>query len=182
MTHGDKTEVRRRMRSLLAAMDEDSRGRASRALHLAVENLAQWKDARVVAAFAALPSEPDLRPWEWADSKIVLLPRVAEEDLVFHAVTAQDDLRTGAFGVREPEPLRCAVRDAAEADILLVPGLAFTADGRRLGRGRGFYDRLLAGLPTRVFKVGVCFRSQVLDELPVEDHDQRVDLVLSEPA
>ncbi len=182
MTHGDKTEVRRRMRSLLAAMDEDGRGRGSRGLQRAVEGLAGWKEARVVAAFAALASEPDLRPWDWAESKTVLLPRVAAENLVFHAITAPDNLRTGAFGVREPEPLRCAVRDAAEADILLVPGLAFTADGRRLGRGRGFYDRLLAGLPKRVLKVGVCFRAQVLDELPVEDHDQRVDLVLSEPA
>jgi 5-formyltetrahydrofolate cyclo-ligase len=181
MTHGDKTEVRRRMRALLAGLDEVAQRQASLRLRRAVETLAGWPEARVVAAFAALASEPDLRPWEWADSKTVLLPRVAAEDLVFHAVAAPGDLRAGAFGVREPEAARCAVRDAAEAGILLVPGLAFTADGRRLGRGRGFYDRLLAGLPAGTLKVGVCFRLQVLDDLPVEDHDQRVDLVLSEP-
>lgn len=181
MTPRDKTELRRRMRSLLAKQDDGAHSKASTLLRQAVEELAEWEDARVVAAFAALPSEPDLRPWDWSDRKTVLLPRVAGEDLVFHAVAGPGDLRTGSFGVREPDPSRCAALDAAEADIILVPGLAFTTDGRRLGRGRGFYDRVLAQLPARVLKVGICFGGQLVDDLPVEDHDRRVDLVLSAP-
>jgi 5-formyltetrahydrofolate cyclo-ligase len=182
MDPGDKTEVRRRMRALLAAQDGGDRAAASAVLRGAVESLPVWPRARIVAAFAALPSEPDLRAWEWADGRTVLLPRVDGDDLIFHAVTGRDDLRPGAFGVPEPDPARCPVRDAATADLVLVPGLAFTRDGRRLGRGRGFYDRLLGALPPGATKVGICFAGQLLDDLPTAHHDQPVDLVLSAPA
>jgi 5-formyltetrahydrofolate cyclo-ligase len=64
---------------------------------------------------------------------------------------------------------------------MFVPGLAFTADGHRLGRGRGYYDRLLANLPPSVFRVGVCLASQMTSSIPHEPHDESVDFVLSSP-
>lgn len=82
------------------------------------------------------------------------------------------------FGVRSP--LVGAVVDAASIDVILVPGLGFDRSGRRLGRGGGHYDRLLAMLPPTTPRIGVCFACQVVDSIPDEPHDARVDMVVSD--
>jgi 5-formyltetrahydrofolate cyclo-ligase len=92
-------------------------------------------------------------------------------------------LRLGAFGIPEAtgEPI-----DPAEIDVVVVPGLAFTPDGRRLGQGGGHFDRFLAALDvgdgrsTPPLLVGVCFHEQVLDDVPTEPHDRHVDLVVTD--
>ncbi|MFZ4484033.1 MAG: 5-formyltetrahydrofolate cyclo-ligase [Chthoniobacterales bacterium] len=153
---------------------------ASESVRTIIPLLPRWQEARIVAAFAPLRGEPDLRPLDWLGPRTVLFPRVDGEDLIFHRVESPNHLRPGAFDVLEPDPSSCTVI-AAAADLIFVPGLAFTADGARLGRGRGYYDRLLASLPASVQRVGVCFPGQLLDTLPVEPHDQKVDVVLTAP-
>ena len=177
-----KTELRRLIRAQLARMSPAAVGAASESIRQSIRTLPRWQDAQVVAAYAALPGEPDLRPLDWAAKRTVLLPRVDGNDLVFHAVSEASQLRSGAFGVMEPDPARCPAFDPRDAEMIFVPGLAFTADGQRLGRGRGFYDRLLAELPPQILRVGVCFREQIVTGIPSEPHDEDVDLVLSPPA
>jgi 5-formyltetrahydrofolate cyclo-ligase len=177
-----KTELRRRMRAELARMTPAACAAASESIRTSIPSLPRWQEAQVVAAFAALPGEPDLRPFEWSQSKTVLLPRVEGDYLIFHAVENPAQLIPGAFGVLEPDPAQCPAADPVSAEIIFVPGLAFTADGRRLGRGRGFYDRLLSTLPESVLRGGVCFAEQLMAELPSEPHDEEVDVVLSQPA
>ena len=162
-------------------MSPASAGAASESIRKTIPSLPRWQDARVVAAYAALPGEPDLHPMDWVEQRTLLLPRVDGEDLVFHAVRAPEDLQSGTFGVMEPDPAKCPVSDPRQADIVFVPGVAFTAEGLRLGRGRGYYDRLLAALPESALKIGVCFPCQVVDSIPMEPHDEAVDLVLSSP-
>jgi 5-formyltetrahydrofolate cyclo-ligase len=176
-----KTELRRRMRAELARMTPAACAAASESICTSIASLPRWQEARVVAAFAALTGEPDLRPFEWCQSKTVLLPRVEGDHLIFHAVENPAQLKPGGFGVLEPDPTQCPVADPVSAEIIFVPGLAFTADGRRLGRGRGFYDRLLSTLPESVLRVGLCFDSQLVAAIPDEPHDESVDLVLSSP-
>ena len=154
-------------------------GAASESIRQSIPGLPRWQDARVVAAYAALPGEPDLRPFGWTAEKTVLLPRMDGDDLVFHAVRQPGQLKPGAFGVLEPDPAECPAIDPREAEIIFVPGVAFTADGQRLGRGRGFYDRLLAALPPEILRIGVCFPEQIVAGVPQEPHDKQVDLVLS---
>lgn len=170
------------MRAQLARMTPAAAEAASEDIRLNIPSLAGWQDAQVVAAYAALGGEPDLRPLDWTENRSVLLPRIEGETLIFHAVETPSQLKAGAFGVMEPDPEKCAVADIDDAEIIFVPGLAFTADGARLGRGRGFYDRLLASLSPQVLRVGVCFASQIVGEIPSEAHDQDVDLVLSQRA
>ena len=155
---------------------------ASESVRQSIPSLPRWQDARVVAAYAALSGEPDLRPLDWIGEKTVLLPRVDGEELVFHAVSDASQLKPGAFGVMEPDPEQCPAFDPREAEIIFVPGLAFTAEGQRLGRGRGFYDRLLAAMPREILRVGVCFPEQIASDVPQEPHDEEVDVVLSQPA
>jgi len=142
-----------------------------------------WLEAhpapQTIAAFAALPGEMDLmdviarhpeRRW--------VFPRMEGNGLCFHAVgNPAVDLTTGAFGVREPSPALPSV-DIAEIDAFFCPGLAFDARGGRLGRGRGFYDRMLASARPDALRIGVCFLSQRVDDTFPEPHDIAMDEVI----
>lgn len=166
-----KPELRRRLRALRPA------GEAAVALSQALrERLTPWLSARPerrIAAFAPLPGEPDLLAlaerlpdFHW------LLPRVVDgESLAFHRYQGLAELHPGAFGIAEPDPASPSVA-ITDIDLFLCPGLAFTPSGVRLGRGKGYYDRALAGArPDAVF-VGVCFPSQLQSSLPAEAHDR----------
>jgi len=177
-----KTELRRLMRAQLARMTPAAAEAAAESIRESIPSLPRWQDTRVVAAYAALAGEPDLQPLAWTKHKSVLFPRVEGEELIFHVVENASQLKPGAFGVTEPDAEKCPVADIHDAEIIFIPGLAFTIDGARLGRGRGFYDRLLAALPPDILRVGVCFGPQIVADIPCESHDEEVDVVLSSPA
>lgn len=139
-----------------------------------------WRDADRILLFSPLPDEPKFSEvWEAGFGKTLCLPRyvVATGEYEAAVIANQDtDLVPGKFGIPEPRP-ECPALPLNQLDLVLVPGVAFTALGARLGRGRGFYDRILASVTGR--KIGVAFDEQLVDELPVEPHDQRVDAILT---
>ena len=134
-----------------------------------------WKAAQLVAAFLPIPGEPQIA--SLFESKTVCVPRVRGErcDLVLLLRDVPTDWRLAG-----PECDALPAIDFARVDLILVPGLAFTKDGARLGRGGGYYDRLLASLPPRTRRIGVCFAAQLVAVLPTEPHDQRVERVVTE--
>ena len=166
------------MRQLNRALDSRQRLRASAAIFSAVERLPEFRAARTVAVFAALPDEPatDEVLARWASTRRVVLPRVEGDAMRFYACRP-DALVFGAFGILEPQGERPC--PAGEIDLVVCPGVAFTADGGRLGRGRGYYDRYLGDPAFRGFRVGVCYAHQLVDDLPVEPHDVRMDRVIT---
>ena len=166
------------MRRLNRALDSQERLRASAAIFLADERLPEFRAARTVAVFAALPDEPatDEVLARWASTRRVVLPRVEGDAMRFYACRP-DALVFGAFGILEPQGERPC--PTGEIDLVVCPGVAFTADGRRLGRGRGYYDRYLGDPAFRGFRVGVCYAHQLVDDLPVEPHDVRMDRVIT---
>ena len=166
------------MRQLNRALDSRQRLRASAAIFSAVERLPEFRAARTVAVFAALPDEPatDEVLARWASTRRVVLPRVEGDAMRFYACRP-DALVFGAFGILEPQGERPC--PAGEIDLVVCPGVAFTADGRRLGRGRGYYDRYLGDPAFRGFRVGVCYAHQLVDDLPVEPQDVRMDRVIT---
>lgn len=109
-------------------------------------------------------------------TKRVCYPRVVGESLEFIAVESLADLVPGAFGVSEPT----AGEVVKDIDVVVVPGAAFDRNGFRLGYGKGFYDRQLAGMQPRIVSVGLCYEFQLCDSLPVEAHDQPLDYVATE--
>lgn len=104
-----------------------------------------------------------------------LLPRVDGETMRFH-LTDPARLSAGSFGIQEP-PADAAVCATGEIDLFLCPGMAFSTQGVRLGRGKGYYDRALAEASPQATKVGVCFSGQFMGELPSEPHDLPMDFL-----
>lgn len=176
-----KKEIRRAMRSKNRSLEEDLRQRMSERIFLNIEALPQFREASCVAFFASLEDEPDTQPWlhRWAESKRLVLPKVEDEQMEFYDYSPSQ-MQTGAFGIEEPKSSqrRCAEE---EIDLMIVPGVAFTLRGNRLGRGKGFYDRYLSRAGVRAYKIGVCYPHQILPEgeLPTFEHDVKMDFIVT---
>jgi 5-formyltetrahydrofolate cyclo-ligase len=145
-------------------------------------SLPQLAQARCVALFASLSDEPSTRPL-FEELRCLglrcLLPRTtAARQLEFCEVSSWEDLRVGRYGVSEPAADSVLV-SLAEADVVVVPGVAFDASGGRLGRGKGYYDRALAQVEGS-FVVGLALEGRVVEEVPRGDLDQVVDAVVTE--
>ena len=141
------------------------------------------RDARVVMAYYALPDEVcthQLIDDLLAEGKTVLLPKVLDDETMeLRRYTGPDSLCEGAFHIMEPvgEPFT----DYQQIDVALIPGMAFDAQGHRLGRGKGYYDRFLSTIHSSLFtlhSIGVCFDFQKVTEVPVDDFDIPVDEVI----
>ncbi|MFM7687357.1 MAG: 5-formyltetrahydrofolate cyclo-ligase [Actinomycetota bacterium] len=169
----DKATIRKRMRLVRDLVDD----RLVRSVQLwaKVAELPGYRQAEAVMAFNGFKGEPDTDPLFArlaAEGKRLLLPRV--HDGVIEVCDADGPMVASRIGVHEPQGPALAY---SVVQFVIVPGLAFTSDGRRLGYGGGFYDRFLPRLA--VPNVGVCFDEQVVDELPFEPHDVRVQQVVS---
>lgn len=137
-------------------------------------------EARSLAAFFPTRKEPDLTPFyqEWLNSgKILLFPRLAGEGLEFCPIRSLADLKVkNAFGIAEP-PADFSFMDSQEIDAVLVPGLAFDSEGHRIGYGRGYYDRFLKTTAAR--KIAVAFDFQIQTSIPQEEHDVKMDALVT---
>ena len=177
-----KRALRRELRARRAAVPAVLRSAWSKAIASRAVSLPEWRDAAVIHLFiGSLPGEVETRSLAQAallEGKTLLCPRVAGAGLESRRVRSLDDLAPGYHGLPEPDPGRCELVPAGEAGLLLVPGLAFTERGDRLGMGSAFYDRLLAG--TAAPAVALAFELQLVDELPVAPHDRPVDAIITE--
>jgi 5-formyltetrahydrofolate cyclo-ligase len=177
-----KQALRNRVSARLKRMGPGERAAASARARALLAAQPLWRAAQWVLFFAPLPGELDVWPLlaqALAAGKRVALPRFVPENRAYEARlirNPESDLQVGHFGIREPAS-RCAPLPATGLDLILVPGVAFDLHGRRLGRGKGYYDHLLGTL--RGTTCGVAFDEQLVDEVPVAPHDVRLDCVLT---
>ena len=138
-----------------------------------------------IAVFIPLPGEPDI----WTPSQQLMATQAAriyaprmmpgnQLDLVMISNTTA--LLRGPFGVIEPPFESHALADLTTLDAIFIPGLAFSKDGGRLGFGGGWYDRLLARIPDKTIKIGVCWNELLIDSVPMDAWDVHVDGILTE--
>lgn len=134
-----------------------------------------------MCAFLPLATEPQIRPlWADADGRAFCFPRVRGDDMELVRIDDPALLHAATWRFADPHFETLPPLPPETVDLFLVPGVAFTADGRRLGRGGGYYDRLLQHRRATSTALGVCFSVQVIDDLPIEAHDQRLDAVITE--
>ncbi len=181
MEPSDKSSLRAWVRDLIRAVTPEQRAAFSRSLCDIARAQLVWQEARAILFFSPLPDEPDLTPLldaAWGEGKTVALPRFDSVTGQYSAAVVRGaaDLSPGRFGVLEPAS-NCPSVSLNQLDLMFVPGVAFALNGARLGRGKGFYDRLLAEV--RGHKCGVAYEVQVLAAVPEEPHDVRVDSILT---
>jgi 5-formyltetrahydrofolate cyclo-ligase len=181
-TQQAKATVRAQVRAELKKISASEKLALSEQACKRLEQQTLWRDAQSILFYAPLAEELDVWPLmvdALAGGKTVLLPRYETEHGHYVACHIRDiaqDLLPGKFGVREPV-VSCEKILLNRLDLMLVPGLAFDVNGHRLGRGKGFYDRLLAVLHGPA--CGVAFDQQIVDALPVEPHDLRLNCILT---
>jgi 5-formyltetrahydrofolate cyclo-ligase len=177
-----KEALRRQIRAALKKIPPAARASASAQVCALLKEWDIWRNAASVLLFAPMPVELDIWPLlaeALAAGKTVALPRFNPSGKNFVAGRVQNlpsDIVSGAFGIREPGP-NCPELPFNQFALILVPGLAFDWRGRRLGRGKGFYDRFLAEV--RGVKCGVAFDEQIVSEVPAEPGDVQLDCVLA---
>jgi 5-formyltetrahydrofolate cyclo-ligase len=177
-----KAGLRNRYRELLRGLSEAERRSGSRAACVRLMESNVFASARTILLYSALGDEIDLSGCiesSLKSGKRICFPRFFQESGEYAPVEIQNfptELAQGQFGIPEPA-LHCPRQSLKQLDLVLVPGVAFDLVGRRLGRGKGYYDRLLADYDG--MKCGVCFDQQVATELPEEPHDIRLNYLLT---
>ena len=177
-----KAALRKQIRGALQIISPATRNAMSAQIRDRLKEQAVWKNAGSVLFFAPRPDELDLWPLleeALAGGKIVALPRFNPAGKNYVACRVQNlrsEIAPGEFGIREPAA-RCAGIPLDRLDLILVPGVAFDWHGHRLGRGKGFYDRLLAG--TRGVKCGIAFDEQMVNEVPAGPSDVRMNFTMT---
>ncbi|MBE3555740.1 MAG: 5-formyltetrahydrofolate cyclo-ligase [Firmicutes bacterium] len=137
--------------------------------------------ARLLCTYLSHGTEPMTDPiveWAWRVGKQVVVPRVEGEQLQLIAFDRWKTLRRGRFGIREPAVATGKTVPATQVDCFIVPGLAFDRQGFRMGYGKGYFDRLLAGVSG--FKIGLCFAFQLTDALPHDPWDVPLSAVVTD--
>lgn len=178
-------DAKKRLRAVCRQQRDDLgqafRDRASEGICERIQQWPTFRSAHVIFAYLPMRGEVDLQPLiarspdiRWAIPRIVRTP---DRHLAFHAYQP-DRLVTHRYGMLEPDP---ALPEFSpdQADLILVPGLAYTRSGYRLGYGGGYYDRLLA-LPGLAPTLGLCYQALVLGEIPHGEHDLPVGNLVTE--
>lgn len=178
-----KSDLRSVMRRTMGKKSEEMREVDSTRLCAKLKEQPFFQNARSILFFASLPEEePNL--WTLlnetlAANKMVALPCFDADSQRYHPRRVKDihvEILSGKFGIREPAPT-CVAMPLDDLDLVLVPGVAFDAQGHRLGRGKGFYDRMLENFKGK--KVGIAFEEQIVDTVPAEKNDVKMDFVLT---
>lgn len=177
-----KAALRKQIRGALQKILPAARNAMSAQIRDRLKEQAIWKKAGSVLFFAPLPDEVDVWPLledALTGGKIAALPRFDSTGNCYVACQVKNlrsELVPGQFGIREPGA-HCIEIPFNRLDWVLVPGVGFDLQGRRLGRGRGFYDRLLADVDG--IKCGIAFDEQVVNEVPAGPSDVRLNFILT---
>lgn len=175
----NKDSIRSQIRAAKALTDDNDRRRAADAVFDRLEQMAAFMMADRILMYHSLPDELSTRRFidRWERRKRFFLPRVNGVNLDILPFD-RSTLRLGAFHIEEPGGTDTTA--VADIEMIIVPAVAFDRQGNRVGRGKGYYDRLLA--TSRALKVGVGYDFQLLDDniIETDEHDIPLDIVITE--
>lgn len=172
----DKKELRKQIKALKKQHTTEQLDAQSKAVMAKVEAHPDFIKANIVMLYYSLPDEVQTADFiaKWRSKKQIILPTVVGDDIVPVKLDDSTTFAKGDFDIQEPqsEPY------TGDYELIIVPGVAFDKNGNRLGRGRGYYDRFLCN-HTKVKKIGICFDFQLVDEIPTEPTDIKMDEIIS---
>lgn len=176
---GEKAALRAEVKNRISAMSPEEMLRQSVAVCMRMAQSSEFINADTVLVYSAKKGECDprlLAEIACGMGKRVAYPRCEGNELGLYIAEAEQ-LIPGAYGIQEPDET-CQRVDIAEVDFAVIPGVAFDKQGGRLGRGKGYYDRLLKD--AKAVKAGLCFNEQLVEQVPMESHDGRMDMIVAE--
>jgi len=182
----DKQQLRAKMKEKLVSQSREDRETASEVIAEKLFDLAEFKQASIIMFYMSTGSEVSTEGMikqAISAGKIVAIPvsKVEERKLVASQLIAfNNELQLGPYGILQPKEEYVREIDPEKIELVIVPGLAFDRTGRRLGRGKGYYDRFLSSLPETTPKVGLAFHFQIIDEVPCCSHDFPLTMVISD--
>ena len=173
-----KQQIRQQIRQKLNNFSKEEKNKQSANIWQQTEQLSIFQNADIVLLYWSLPDEVDTHNFieKWSKSKTILLPVVVNDGLILRKYSGLSCLKVGKYGIFEPSGGE-DFTDFTAIDLCIVPAVAFDTQGNRLGRGKGFYDKLLSRISAP--KIGVCFDIQLIENIPHEDWDIKMDLILS---
>ena len=172
----DKASLRRQMRQSKAALTTEQKNAESSAVWQYVEATPVFAEAQHILLYHSLPDELSTHQVidRWVElGKTIYLPVVIGDDLVVRRYS-REAMQQGEFNIMEPTG---ADTDTDVLQLIIVPGVAFDSAGNRLGRGKGYYDRLLSR--THATCIGVCYKCQLLPSIPAEAHDKVMHYIIT---
>ena len=172
-----KDEIRRRVRAQKSMLSEYERRQAADDVFEQLEQLAAFIMSEHILMYHSLPDELSTHSFldKWHGSKHFYLPRVNGVNLDILPYE-QTSLQLGAFHIEEPQGDETVSID--DIEMVVVPAMAYDRQGNRVGRGKGYYDRLLAD--SKAIKIGVAYDCQLVDEIDTDSFDQPVDIVITQ--
>ena len=180
-----KQKIRKDIKDKLNKQNNLQRLRKSRLIKKRLFSLAEFKKAKFVMFYVATDKEVQTRFMMTEARKIgkkIAVPAILRGEKRIIASLVEDfekELTPGPYGILQPQRKYIREMPHKSIDLVVVPGLAFDRQGRRLGRGGGYYDKFLAGLPSDIPRIGLAFDFQLLTGLPVLSHDVSVTKVIS---
>jgi len=183
-----KQAIRKQVLAARAAVDARERERISAVVTSALIGIAELQGASCVLAYLSFGDELStdglIAALQERDRALVLprINRAAHRLELYRVRDIAADTMPGIWGIREPDPVRCPPADLDEIELIIVPGVAFTPAGDRLGYGGGYYDELLSRWQTPPSRVVAAFDLQVVGELPTTPHDRPVDVIVTQSA
>ena len=178
-----KQSLRVRARLCREAFSSSELLHGNRAIAGRVLCLPVYLCSKSVALYSPIGNEVDTRPicdHALGQGKRVFYPKLSQGESCLAQVESCEDLQPGPQGIREPVGANWLTAKDHDGLVLFIPGLAFDLQGNRLGRGRGWYDRVLVGLGTAVRRVALAYEFQIMEGLPVEEWDQKVHQIITE--
>ena len=169
-----KNSIRQQIKSLKKSISESNKKEATLLVASAIEQLPCFKLASKILLYHSLPDELNTHSMidKWSENKSIYLPRINNNDL---EILPANNTELGASKIQEP--VGTTTIPLSAIDIAIIPGIAFDKSGIRLGRGKGYYDRLLC--QSEVIKVGICYDFQLYDKLPSDPHDIPMDIIIT---
>ena len=177
MTLTDKRNIRKAVRAEIKKLSAEDKATLSSQIFNKIATIKEIENASVIALFTSLPDEPqtdDFIKQLLLQNKRIVAPRIEGEDMNFYDISK--GVAVGAYNIMEP--IANTPIEPREIDAMIVPGVAFTREGARLGRGKGFYDKYLSRSGFRAYTIGVCYPCQIVESLPAEPHDKIIDRVI----
>jgi len=173
----NKNEIRLGIKTRKALLSEQEKTAAACAAFAMLEKQAAFMMAEHILMYHSLPDELSTHNFleKWQGRKHFYLPRVNGVNLEILPYE-KTSLKLGAFHIEEPDGNDTV--DVSHMELIIVPAVAYDRKGNRVGRGKGFYDRLLA--TTRAIKIGMSYDFQIVDEIDVDPHDVGVDLIITD--